>query len=130
MLTVMKNICITRLNVISLFTTHMVTCCKLAECYGRLNFLPPANEVWGKVIFSETSVILFTGGGRLPTGASASWGRGLPTGRIGQNPHPQNQKSGRYASYWNAFLLSMFTENSYSCYIVIPKYMHEIHTKG
>ena len=62
MLTVMKNICITRLTVISLFTSHMVTCCKLAECYGRLNFLPPANEVWGKVIFSETSVILFTGG--------------------------------------------------------------------
>ena len=26
--------------------------------------LPPANEVWGKVIFSQASVILFTGGMR------------------------------------------------------------------
>ena len=26
-------------------------------------FLPPANEVWGKVIFSQASVILLTGGG-------------------------------------------------------------------
>ena len=26
-------------------------------------FLPPANEVWGKVIFLHLSVILFTGGG-------------------------------------------------------------------
>ena len=26
------------------------------------SFLPPANEVWGKVIFLHLSVILFTGG--------------------------------------------------------------------
>ena len=24
--------------------------------------LPPSNEIWGKVIFSQASVILFTGG--------------------------------------------------------------------
>ena len=28
-----------------------------------VTFLPPANEVWGKVIFLHLSVILFTGGG-------------------------------------------------------------------
>ena len=28
--------------------------------------LPPANEVWGKVIFLHLSVILFTGGGGIP----------------------------------------------------------------
>ena len=35
------------------------------------SFLPPANEVWGKVIFLHLSVILFTGGeylGRYPPG--------------------------------------------------------------
>ena len=29
--------------------------------------LPPADEVWGKVMFSEASVILSTGGGVWPT---------------------------------------------------------------
>ena len=28
-----------------------------------LHLLPPANEVWGKVIFSQASIIVFTGGG-------------------------------------------------------------------
>ena len=30
--------------------------------------LPPANEVWGKVIFSQASVILSTGGGGMHPG--------------------------------------------------------------
>ena len=30
--------------------------------------LPPANEVWDKVIFLHLSVILFTGGGSAPGG--------------------------------------------------------------
>ena len=29
------------------------------------SFLPPANEVWGKVIFSATCVFLFGGGASL-----------------------------------------------------------------
>ena len=32
-------------------------------------FLPPANEVWGKVIFLHMSVILFTGGVSAPLDA-------------------------------------------------------------
>ena len=35
---------------------------------GFLAFLPPANEVWGKVIFLQASVILFTGGGHVCPG--------------------------------------------------------------
>ena len=67
--------------------------------------LPPANEVWGKVMLLHLCVILFTGGGGLPPWESAS--RGL----VGQNPPPPigyygiRSTSGRYASYWNAFLL-------------------------
>ena len=57
----------------------------LSKC---TSLLPPANEVWGKIIFSQASVILSTG-------------RGVDT--------PQHYgirtTSGRYASYWNAFLL-------------------------
>ena len=39
-------------------------------------FLPPANEVWGKVIFLHLSVILFRGGGGYPSIAliQVSWG--------------------------------------------------------
>ena len=36
--------------------------------------LPPANEVWGKVIFLHLSVILFTGGCLVPRGDA--WSRG------------------------------------------------------
>ena len=75
--------------------------------------LPPANEVWGKVIFLHLSVILFTGGGlpgKVPTRA------GTPPGRYTPRQVPLRQvppamhaglrsTSGRYASYWNAFLL-------------------------
>ena len=107
-------------------------------------FLPPANEVWGKVIFSEASVILSGGGGgfcmsslpvwlpgpmfslgvlcpwpHVPFGGSLSGGlclekslfRGcLSRGCLSrgcfcrETPLPTNQKSRRYASYWNAFL--------------------------
>ena len=46
---------------------------------SRVFFLPPANEVWGKVIFLHLSVILFTGGG-VP-------GQVLPPGQV----HPSGQ---------------------------------------
>ena len=36
--------------------------------------LPPANKVWGKVIFLHQFVILFTGGCLLPGGACSRWG--------------------------------------------------------
>ena len=77
-------------------------------------FLPPANEVWGKAIFLHLSVILFTVGeylGRYPPPP----GRYTPLPQAGTPPgqvHPPGSSacweiratSGRYASYWNAFL--------------------------
>ena len=82
--------------------------------------LLPANEVWGKVIFLHLSVILFTGG--------SAW-TGTPLGRYtpqaGTPPSGQvypplgrytpgssacweiRATSGRYASHWNAFLLTI-----------------------
>ena len=110
-----------------------------------LVFLPPANEVWGKVIFLHLFVILFTGGEYLDRYTTTP-GPGTPPGtrytppqtgspigpvtppRPGTPPlgpgtpppldqvHPPSQTrytprtreiratSGRYASYWNAFL--------------------------
>ena len=49
---------------------------------NKRNLLPPANDVWGKVMFLHLSVILFTGGGVYP---SMQWGR-HPLGR-----HPPRQ---------------------------------------
>ena len=70
----------------------------LLECFlttGR-------NEVVAKVIFLHLFVILFTGGGES---VSASVHAGIPP----PPPRPDTPRirstSGRYASYWNAFLL-------------------------
>ena len=104
---------------------------------GFLRFLPPANEVWSKVIFLYLSVILFTmrweylsryppqAGtsplGRYPPGRYNPTGQvhppaGTPLGQV----HPQGRytprssafweiraTSGWYASYWNAFLFEI-----------------------
>ena len=57
---------------------------------------------YGKVMFSQASVILFTGGGLF--------GR-HPPDRY-PPPRADGYCSGRYASYWNAFLFSKsFAEN-------------------
>ena len=47
---------------------------------GMHSFLPPANEVWGKVIFLHLFVILFTGG------VSASVHAGIPPPRSRHPP--------------------------------------------
>ena len=44
----------------------------------QLLSLPPANEVWGKVIFLHLSVILFTGGGEVPGKVPRPPGRYTP----------------------------------------------------
>ena len=72
--------------------------------------LPPANEVWGKVMFLHLSVILFTGGGGLHPGGlhlgrSTSRGLGRPPLDADPPEHYGIQSTSRwYASYWNAFL--------------------------
>ena len=72
-----------------------------------MQYLQPANEVWGKVMFLHLSVILFTGG----VYPSMQWDRRFVTWecvtRWGVLPvvHPKlGSTSERYASYWNAFL--------------------------
>ena len=52
----------------------------------------------GKVMVLQVSVILFTGGGSGPGGVPGPWG--MP----GRDP-PDGYCCGRYAAYWNAFLL-------------------------
>ena len=112
------------------FTFHVQICA----------LLPPANEVWGKVIFLHLSVILFTGGeylgrytpqqvhplGRCTLGQVHPLGRYTPQAGtphwagtppwVGTPPrqvHPPIRMSmrGRYASYWNAFLLFSWQRN-------------------
>ena len=96
-------------------------------------YLPPANEVWGKVVFLHLFVILFTEGGSasvhagIPPRDQAPPGTDTPSGAATltqeQTPptrHPPPEQthtprskacweirstSGRYASYWNAILL-------------------------
>ena len=82
--------------------------------------LPPAIEVWGKVIFSEACVknsvhggvhAWFPGGVRGCGGVCVVMGgvRGCWGACLG---HEIRSMSGRYASYWNAFLfLCNFQEN-------------------
>ena len=88
-------------------------------------FLPPANEILGKVMFLPMSVILFTRGdgvsqhAKRKTHLSAQTpplGRHQPaqTPPLGRHPPRQTpplsdtmvygQLSGRYTSYWNAYL--------------------------
>ena len=89
-------------------------------------YLPPANEVWGKVIFSQVffhprgggglcmmslpvwlSVLMFLLGGSLTRVPCSFWGVSVQGGlcpwrslcRRGMETPPPNQKSGRYASY-------------------------------
>ena len=84
-----------------------------------LHFYYRPQRSWGKVIFSQASVILFRGGG------SASVHAGIPPPRPGRQPprpgrHPPGTRQappqsrayweirstcGWYASYWNAVLL-------------------------
>ena len=78
------------------------------------SYLPPANEVWGKVMFSQTSVILSTEGVCL-------WVRGLCTLPLDTHTSldtltcpghtspldihiPYSQQADGTHPYWNAFL--------------------------
>ena len=101
------------------------------------NFLPPANEVWGKVIFLHLFVILLAEGVPGLGGGAWSWGvpgpggclvpRGVPgpgggcllrgcvpalggawsRGVPGGDPRRDGYCCRRYASYWNAFLFKI-----------------------
>ena len=109
--------------------------------YKAALFLPPANEVWGKVMFLHLSVILFTrGGGGLVWSHFLSgclipcsfWGGGLHPRRGGSpfrggvsiqrgyDTTPQlvlslsgSHQSGRYVSYWNSYLFLHCSRSTY-----------------
>ena len=77
-----------------------------------VDFLPPANEVWSKVIFSEACVkkSVHRGDG-IPACLKGIWGSlqahtwvGIPA-CTEADPPTDGYCCGRYASYWNAFLL-------------------------
>ena len=101
-----------------------------------MSVLPPANEVWGKVLFSELCVknSVHGGGGvpgQVPPGTRYTPGTRHPP-RTRYTPwdqvHPPGPgipprssacreirvTSGQYASYWNAFLLCcwLYTKKS------------------
>ena len=79
-----------------------------------LSLLPPANEVWGKVIFLHLSVILFTGRGGEYLGRYTPRAGTPPTGtHPGRYTLRQVHPPGRYASYWNALL---FLHNFFQIY--------------
>ena len=76
-------------------------------------FLPPANEVWGKVIFSQACVKNFCSQGGSTPGVYLLWGClvwGVPAGGVpgpgvpGADPPRDGYCRARYASYCNAFL--------------------------
>ena len=106
------------------------------KCYitihGRL-FIIIHNSSCRKVMFSEESVILFTGGQGISGPMSFPGGQGISgpisfqgVGYLGQGIWgkasggrvypPQSYKSGQYTSYWHAF---QFYVNKQWCYITI-----------
>ena len=109
---------------------------KKSNLVTKLPLLPPANEVWGKVIFSVACVKNSVHGGREYLGRYTPRAGTppkqvqphppsgyTPSPRAGTSPpqppgqvHPPRSSacweiratSGRYASYWNAFLFSRY----------------------
>ena len=113
----------------------MNCCCGINVVFFGWQSLPPANEVWGKVIFSQAcvknsvqgvcacswgppgpGVCLLLG---VPSRGGGAWSGGLVPGRgpgpysrgklrgIRPSPPPDGYCCGRYASYWNALLFSL-----------------------
>ena len=106
---------------------HLTDACKitvstfsvfhLSTCH---DYRTHASLLPGKVMFLHLCVILFTGrslsGGLCPGGLSVQVGVGSLSrcgvsvqggGGLCQGDSPCTIQSGRYASYWNAFLLNM-----------------------
>ena len=97
---------------------------------GGAWFLPPANEVWDKVVFIHPCVILFTGEGWVFKHAMGCTPLGqtlpgqTPLGRhppretprhAGINPHPSTPPPDP-ASYWNAFFGSLYFECTFGIF--------------
>ena len=74
-------------------------------------YLAPNFEVWGKVMFLHLCVILFTGGGLCPSMHYRSHDRWVSV----RGGLPRLVTSGRYATYWNAFLFQSVSEICSNC---------------
>ena len=106
--------------------------------YSFIHLLPPQTR-FAKLMFSQVSVILSTGGGLHPGGGlyiGGSASRGiciLVGGGVGQTPHwilQDTSNKRRYSSYWNTFL---FVHYCISCHghgqnIILPHWNHFIHS--
>ena len=100
-----------------------------AKCY-LVRLLQPANEVWGKVIFSQAclsvhgGVSLSRGRGSLSKGVSVQWS--LCPGSLCQGDTPaRTVKSGRYTSYWKAFLyliILLINSVAFCLHLILAKY--------
>ena len=94
-------------------------------CLVRL--LQPANEVWGKVIFSQACLsvhggVSVQGEGSLSRGGLCQGG--LCPGSLCQGD-PRTVKSGRYASYWIAFLyliILLINSVAFCLHLILAKY--------
>ena len=82
-----------------------------AKIFFDLFWLPSVNEVWGKVIFSVACVKNSVHRGRVPGRVHPLAGTPLQAGTPPKVHSPWSSAcweiratSGRYASYWNAFL--------------------------
>ena len=117
------------------FSSPCISCIYL----GVINYRPQRS--WGKVMFLHLSVILFTEGSQslswgvsIPSGGSLSWGlhpggslswRGLcPGGLLSWRP-PHTVMSGRYASYWNAFLFGIYL--SFPIVVIYSSTYYSVH---
>ena len=97
--------------------------CKVLFCSNIVTIL---NSICGKVMFYTClSVIQFTGGwvggcGRNPPGRHPL-GRHLPRQNSPQQTPRDGHCSGRYASYWNVFLLNL----EMFCSVADPEFPRE-----
>ena len=85
-----------------------------------LGIITIRNSSCGKVMFSQASVILSTEGRRIPSGQTPPAGqtslRQTPPSR---HPPPRDSHcSGRYASYWNAFLYWQHLRKVPECHLI------------
>ena len=81
------------------------------NCSFVVTSLPPANEVMGRYIYVFRCLSVHSGGRKLPPpppGRQTFPLEGIWNQTGSDIIHPGNHQSGRYASYWNAFLLSGF----------------------
>ena len=107
---------------LSVFLQLHTSVFKIKVTYFQCDYYHPQRS-WGKVIFSQASVILLTGGGVSAPRGVCSWGVSAPRGCVCsrgclllggfcsqggclvETPR-DGHCCGRYASYWNAFLLT------------------------